>query len=191
VKNDIIKHLTESIDVKNKVISDQKNLLKIEMAAKNAIQVYKNGGKLLICGNGGSAADAQHFAGELVSKFYFDRPALNAIALTTDTSIITAIGNDYGYEKLFERQVSGLGKKGDLFIGITTSGNSKNVFLGLKKAKEMGLFTICLSGNKKGLVDEYSDILINIPSDLTPRIQETHIVIEHILCYLIEKEIFS
>ena len=144
-----------------------------------------------MAGNGGSAADAQHIAGELVSRFYFDRPALGALALTTDTSIMTAIGNDYGYDYLFSRQLEGLGNGGDVFVGISTSGNSRNILSALKTAKAKGMLAVGLTGQKGGLMDELCDIVLRVPSDSTPRIQESHITIGHILCMIVEDSIFG
>jgi len=187
-----------NIDIKQEIeksIYVKKELLKqidiIEKIADIIVHTYKANNKLLIAGNGGSAADAQHIAGELVSKFYFDRPALGAIALTTDTSILTAIGNDYGYEKLFSRQIEAHGVKGDVFLGISTSGNSKNIIEGFKAAKEKGLITIGLTGKSGGEMKKICDYCICVPSNETPRIQESHILIGHILCAIVEEAIFD
>ena len=163
----------------------------IQEVAKLTTQAYRNGNKTLIAGNGGSAADAQHIAGEFVSKFYFDRPGLASIALTTDTSIITAIGNDYGYEKLFSRQVEANGLKDDIFIGISTSGNSKNILEALKVCKEKGIVTVGLTGQNGGAMKELCDYCICIPSNETPRVQESHILIGHIICAVVEEELFG
>jgi len=182
--------IKKSYEVKKSILENEKLINEILEIGNLLIETYKKGNKLLIAGNGGSAADAQHIAGELVSKFYFDRPALPAIALTTDTSIITAIGNDYGYEYLFSRQVEANGVKGDVFLGISTSGNSKNIIEGLKTAKEKGLITIGLTGESGGKMKELCDYCIYVPSRETPRIQEAHILIGHILCSVIEEAIF-
>ncbi|QUX98235.1 phosphoheptose isomerase [Marinomonas sp. CT5] len=163
----------------------------VEEACQVCLKAYQNGGKLLIAGNGGSAADAQHIAGELISRFYFDRPALPGIALTTDTSIITAIGNDYGYENLFSRQIEGNGKAGDVFLGISTSGNSPNILKGIEAAKDMGITTIGLTGQTGGKMADQCDLCIKIPSTSTPRVQESHIIIGHIICAYIEQVIFK
>ncbi len=187
----IAKHIKESIEVKEKLLENQAVLNKILEASVVCINSYKNDKKILIAGNGGSAADAQHIAGELVSKFYFDRPGLSAFALSTDTSILTAIGNDYGYEKLFSRQVQANGNSGDIFIGISTSGNSENILEALKEAKSKNIITIGLTGDKDCEMDDLCDICIKVPSSSTPRIQESHIVIGHILCAIIEEEIFG
>lgn len=168
---------------------EQQNIL--FRVADICADAYRRGNKILIAGNGGSAADAQHFAGELVSRFFFDRPALPAIALTTDSSILTAIGNDYGYEKLFERQIEAHGCKGDVFIGLSTSGNSGNILKGLIRSKELGLTTIGLTGATGGKMSELCDYLIKVPSVSTPRIQEIHGLIGHTICAFIEEEIFG
>ena len=191
MKRFITNQIEKSKDVKEKILSDKELINLIVKVGDKLVDVYKSGNKLLIAGNGGSAADAQHIAGELVSKFYFDRPALPAIALTTDTSIITAIGNDYGYEKLFSRQIEANGVKGDAFLGISTSGNSKNIIEGLKIAKEKGLITIGLTGESGGEMKNLCDYCICVPSNETPRIQEAHILIGHILCSIIEESIFG
>jgi D-sedoheptulose 7-phosphate isomerase len=151
----------------------------------------QQGGKILLAGNGGSAADAQHIAGEFVSRFAFDRPGLPAIALTTDTSIITAIGNDYGYEKLFARQVQANGNKGDVFIGYSTSGTSPNILRAFEEARKQGLVCIGLTGDRGGPMLELCDYLLEVPSNDTPKIQEGHLVLGHILCGLVENAIFK
>ena len=191
MKNFVTNQIKKSIEVKQQILENKDILETILKVGEILVEVYKSGNKLLIAGNGGSAADAQHIAGELVSKFYFDRPALPAIALTTDTSIITAIGNDYGYEKLFSRQIEANGVKGDVFLGISTSGNSKNVIEGLKIAKEKGLITIGLTGESGGKMKELCDYCICVPSNETPRIQESHLLVGHILCSIIEEAIFG
>lgn len=155
---------------------------------------FRSGGKLLIFGNGGSAADAQHVAAEFVNRFLLNRPPLPAIALTTDTSIITAVGNDFSYEQIFVKQVQALGKPGDIALGITTSGTSPNVVKALAVAKEMGLKTAALTGGlsiKPNGVVQYCDLLLNVPSPSTPRIQEAHLWIEHLLCEMVERELFE
>ncbi len=152
---------------------------------------FRAGGKVLLAGNGGSAADAQHIAAEFVSRLKFDREALPSIALTTDSSILTAIGNDYGFEKLFERQVSAHGRPGDVFVGITTSGRSPNVLRGFSKARAMGLRTIGLCGAQGIQEPGLCDIEIRVPSTETTKIQEGHIVVAHILCGIVENALFS
>jgi D-sedoheptulose 7-phosphate isomerase len=190
MKSYIVKEILSAQRVMSLISLDNSLLSSIEVAVCASVDCLKNGGKILLAGNGGSAADAQHIAGELVSRFAFDRPGLSAIALTTDTSIITAIGNDYGYEKLFARQVQSLGKKGDVFIGYSTSGKSVNILTALKEAKDNGLFTIGFTGNQSGKMNDLCDVLLSIPSSSTPKIQEGHLVLGHILCGLIEKNIF-
>jgi len=159
--------------------------------AERLIETFKIGNKLLIMGNGGSAADAQHFAGEIVSRFRIERPGLPAIALSTDTSIITAIGNDYGYERIFSRQVEALAVPGDAVIGISTSGNSPNVQKALEVARQAGCTTIGLLGKDGGSIKAVCDIPLIIPSNDTPRVQEGHITVIHILCDLIEQGLFG
>jgi D-sedoheptulose 7-phosphate isomerase len=189
--NYIRKHIQESIEVKKKLLEHEDVLSSILKTSQVCIEAYKNDNKILIAGNGGSAADAQHIAGELVSRFYFDRPGLAAVALTTDTSILTAIGNDYGYDKLFSRQIQANGCLGDIFIGISTSGNSKNIVEALKECKKKNIITIGLTGEKDCEIDKLCDICIKIPSTSTPKIQESHIVVGHIVCAIIEEELFG
>ena len=191
MENTILNQIDESISVKNKIRKNKFLITKIKDAAMIVINAYNNGNKTLLAGNGGSAADAQHIAGEFVSKFNFDRPGLPSIALTTDTSILTAIGNDYGYDKLFARQVQALGNKGDVFIGISTSGNSKNLVEALKTCKEKGIFSIGLTGILGGEMADLCDLCIKVPSNETPRIQESHILIGHIICCIVEENIFG
>ena len=150
-----------------------------------------DGKKLLVMGNGGSAADAQHFAAEIIGRFKLERPALPAVALTTDTSVLTAIGNDYGFDAVFSRQVEGLAAAGDVVVGISTSGNSANVFAALAKAREFGCRTIAILGRDGGTIKTVADISIIVPSNDTPRIQEGHITIIHIICDLLEKRLFN
>lgn len=161
-----------------------------EAAANACVDCLRHGGKILLAGNGGSAADAQHMAGEYVSRFMFDRPGLAAIALTTDTSIITAIGNDYGYEKLFARQVQALGRAGDVFIGYSTSGRSENIVQGFEAARNGRLTCIGFTGNRGGPMRELCDILLEVPASETPKIQEGHFVLGHIICALVERAMF-
>lgn len=181
----------KSYEVKQKIYNNKELMDLIQVVCMKTIEVYKNGHKTLIAGNGGSAADAQHIAGEFVSRFYFDRPGLASIALTTDTSIMTAIGNDYGYEKLFSRQVQANGVKGDMFIGISTSGNSANVIEALEECKEKRIITVGLTGEKGGKMAEMCDYCIKVPSNETPRVQEAHILIGHIICSVVEEAIFG
>jgi D-sedoheptulose 7-phosphate isomerase len=180
-----------SIDAKQLILEDEALLELIIKSAETIIKSYKSGKKTMFAGNGGSAADAQHLAGELVARFYFDRPGIPSIALTTDSSILTAIGNDYGYEKLFSRQVQAMGNEGDIFIGLSTSGNSPNILSALDVCKEKGIVAIGLTGMTGGKMADRCDICIKVPSNDTPRIQESHILIGHILCCAIEQELFS
>lgn len=191
MKSYITEKITEAQQVLMAMSQDVKLLAVVEQAAQACIQSLRAGGKLLLAGNGGSAADAQHIAGEFVSRFAFDRPGLPAIALTTDTSILTAIGNDYGYEKLFARQVQAHGQKGDVFIGYSTSGKSANVLRAFEEAKARGLVCIGLTGNRGGPMHELCDHLLAVPSSDTPKIQEGHLVLGHILCGLVENAIFK
>lgn len=164
----------------------------VSQAVRLCVTALKGGRKLLFCGNGGSAADAQHWAGELVSRFMYDRPGLPAIALTVDSSILTAIGNDYGYERAFSRQVEALGVAGDVLFGLSTSGRSPNILAAMRAARERGMVTLGFTGQGPGAADlaMLSDVLIRVPSSVTPRIQEGHEVIGHAICEMIEAEIF-
>lgn len=164
---------------------------RLASAAQAVIRSLQADGKVLFAGNGGSAADAQHMAGEFVSRFMFDRPGLAAVALTTDTSILTAIGNDYGYEKLFERQVQALGRKGDVLVVYSTSGKSPNILRALEAARVRGLVTIGFTGNRGGPMHELCDHVLATPSADTPKIQEGHLIMGHILCGLVERTMFS
>ncbi len=183
--------LKKSVNVIQSILADEALITRIDAAAEATIQSLNNGGKVLLAGNGGSAADAQHIAGELVSRFLFDRPGLPAIALTTDTSILTAIGNDYGYERLFARQIQALGREGDVFIAYSTSGSSPNILAALDEARSRGILTIGLTGNRQSPMRDRCDILLDVPSSETPKIQEGHLVIGHILCGLVEQSIFG
>lgn len=187
----ITDQIKESISVKQQLLEDKALIAQIEVAAQQLIVAYQSDKKTLLAGNGGSAADAQHIAGEFVSRFYFDRPGLASVALTTDTSILTAVGNDYGFERLFARQVQAIGNEGDVFIGISTSGNSKNIVEAIKEAKAKGIYTIGLTGRTGGTMADLCDICLKVPSTETPRIQESHILIGHILCYLVEDALFA
>jgi len=189
--NTIKDQISSSISVKELMLEDPFLLDTIREAAKTVTEAYKANKKTMLAGNGGSAADAQHIAGEFVSRFYFDRPGLPSIALSTDTSILTAIGNDYGYEKLFSRQVQAHGNPGDVFIGISTSGNSPNILAALQTCREKGVKTIGFTGITGGKMADLCDICIKVPSNETPRIQESHILIGHIICCIAEEEMFG
>jgi len=169
----------------------QQNAGQLVTIANEIVKAFKRGNNVYIFGNGGSAADAQHFAAELAGKFYLDRDPLPAIALTTNTSVLTAIANDYGYENIFVRQLKAMARKGDVAIGIGVSGNSKNVVLALEEAKRQGLVTIGLTGSGGGTTGEIVDYLIAVPSKDTPRVQEAHNTIYHIVCYLVEQALFG
>lgn len=159
-------------------------------AAAMVVESLRAGGKLLLCGNGGSAADAQHWAGELVSRFLYDRPGLPAVALTTDTSILTAIGNDYGYERLFARQVEALGRPGDVLFALSTSGRSPNILAALRAARERGVRTVGFTGSNGAEMGPLCDALVQVPSASTPRIQEGHEVLGHAICQMVEAAMF-
>lgn len=191
MKNYIIKQIAESAATKQAILENDALVNLLVEVAQACVEVYRNGKKILIAGNGGSAADAQHFAAELVGRYGFDRPSLPSIALTTDSSNLTAIGNDYGYEYVFSRQLEGLAQEGDLFIGISTSGNSQNVINAFTSAKERGVSTVALVGRDGGKMAEMADYAIIVPSNATPRIQESHLLIEHMICDIIEKEMFG
>lgn len=183
--------LNQTEDLIKAMKADHTILGLMDQVAKVCVEALQSGKKILLAGNGGSAADAQHIAGELVSRFAFDRPGLPAIALTTDTSIMTAIGNDYGYEKLFERQIQALGNSGDVFIAYSTSGNSKNIIAAISEAKRKNLISVGLTGNRHGVMNDMCDYVFAVPSSNTPKIQEGHLIIGHTLCGIIEEEIFG
>ena len=187
----IKEYISESLVLKEKILTDEQLLKKIEDCSKVIINAFANGKKVLTAGNGGSAADAQHMAGEFVSKFYIDRAPLPAIALTTDSSILTAVSNDLGYKNIFVRQVEALGNAGDILICISTSGFSENIIQALKAAKTKKLITIGLTGQNLTEMDDLCDYIIKVPSTNVPLIQEVHLMIEHILCALVEDKIFG
>jgi D-sedoheptulose 7-phosphate isomerase len=180
-----------SIQLKQAVLSNVELKGIILDAAQAFIDAYKDGNCSRFCGNGGSAGDAQHIAAELSGRFYFDRPPLDSEALHVNGSYITAVANDYSYDVIYERMVQAQGKPGDILVGISTSGNSKNVLLAMKKAKELGMKTIAFTGEGGGSMAEYADFLIAIPSKDTPRIQEVHILVGHIICQIVEEELFG
>jgi D-sedoheptulose 7-phosphate isomerase len=188
---EIIKQIKESLKVKRLILDDKEIQRSIKAAAKICSRSLKKGNKIIFAGNGGSAADAQHLAGELVNRFSFDRPGLSAIAITTDTSILTSISNDYGFDKLFARQVEAIGKEGDVLISLSTSGNSINILEGIKEAKKAGIITIGLTGKSGGKMNKLCDLMLNVPSRETPRIQEAHILVGHIICSLVEETLFG
>jgi len=187
---DIKKLITDSIATKQLVLEDQKLLSAIENAAQACIAAFKADKKVLFCGNGGSAADAQHISAELSGRFYTDRPPLYSEALHVNSSYMTAVANDYSYDVVYSRMVEACGRKGDVLVGITTSGNSKNILAAMQTAKKQGMITIGMTGASGGQMIEFCDIMLRVPSTDTPRIQESHILIGHIICQLIEETIF-
>lgn len=187
----ITDQIEDTISTLTGMLTDSDLIVQIGIIAELIINAYRCGKKLLIAGNGGSAADAQHLAGELVSRFFFERDALPALALTTDTSILTAIGNDYGYEQLFSRQIQAHASPGDIFLGISTSGNSANILQAFSACHEKGVTTIGLTGQNGGKMPDYCNYCIKIPAILTPRIQEAHILVGHILCSMVEMALFG
>jgi D-sedoheptulose 7-phosphate isomerase len=189
---DIVKRqLAQSIATMSRVLRDESIHDAVVAAARITADAMKSGHKLLVCGNGGSAADAQHLVAEFVARLTIDRPALRAIALTTDSSILTAVGNDYSFDYIFERQVEALGQPGDVLLAISTSGNSKNCVKALRAARQIGMHTVAYTGNNGGSMKDISDINVIIPSDTTMNIQESHLALEHILCMLVERFYFG
>ena len=183
--------IQQSIAVKQAILDNPEFMERVQQAADMIVASLRGGGKIHFCGNGGSAADAQHLAAELSGRFYFDRPPLNAEALHCNTSYLTAVGNDYGYDLVFSRLLRGTAKAGDVIVGISTSGNSKNILNAFEVAKEMGVKIIAMTGETGGKMKESSDILLNVPSTDTPRIQESHIMLGHIICELVESALFA
>jgi D-sedoheptulose 7-phosphate isomerase len=183
--------LAQSIATMTRVLEDDQIHAAVVEAGRITADAMKNGRKLMVCGNGGSAADAQHLVAEFVSRLTVDRPALRAIALTTDTSILTAVGNDYSYDNVFERQIEALAMPGDVLLAISTSGNSKNCVKALTQAKKMDVRTIAYTGNNGGAMAALAEINIIIPSDTTMNIQESHLALEHIYCMVVERYIFG
>lgn len=183
--------IQSSINVKQAIVNNDALISKIEQSVNIVIKAFQDGNKVLFCGNGGSAADAQHLAAEFSGRFYTDRLPLPAEALHCNTSYLTAVGNDYGYEHIYSRLVKGLAKPGDILIGLSTSGNSANIVNAFQVAKEIGVTTIGFTGDTGGNMRDISDILINVPSTDTPRIQESHITIGHIICQLVEAQLFD
>lgn len=187
----IISVLRESANLKEKIANDTNLVEQINLASTKIIECFKNDGKLLLCGNGGSAADAQHLAAEFSGRFYFDRPPLFAEALHVNTSYLTAVGNDYSFDDIYSRILNAKGKQGDVIIGISTSGNSKNIIRALEVAKNRGMISVGFTGHSGGKMASFCDILLNIPSNDTPRIQECHILLGHIICELVEETLFQ
>ncbi len=186
----IKKIIQASIDVKENILNDDRLLLAINDAVNVIVNAFEKGNKVLFCGNGGSASDAQHLAAEFSGRFYTDRDALPAEALHCNTSYITAVANDYSYDVIYSRLIKGIGKPGDVLVGLSTSGNSKNIVNAFEVAKEKEMLTIGFTGSSGGKMKKLSDVLINIPSEDTPRIQESHITLGHIICQFVEEIYF-
>jgi D-sedoheptulose 7-phosphate isomerase len=180
-----------SIDIKSMLLADKSILTNLEACVDQITRAFQNGNKVLFCGNGGSAADAQHLAAEFSGRFYTDREALPAEALHVNTSYLTAVANDYSYDVVYSRMINGIGKPGDVLVGLSTSGNSTNIVNAFAKAKEKGMTTIGFTGDGGGKMSALSDYLLAIPSKDTPRIQECHILLGHILCQLVEEKYFQ
>jgi D-sedoheptulose 7-phosphate isomerase len=192
MKDDVIcREINDSISVKQKILEDAVLVRSIREVADECVVALQRGNRVLLAGNGGSAADAQHIAAEFVSRYAFDRPGLAAMAFTTDTSILTAVGNDYGYEQIFRRQLEANGRQGDVFIGISTSGNSPNVLAALQRAGELGVVAVGLTGQGATKMQAFCDYCIKVPSMSTPRIQESHILLGHIICGIVESTLFD
>jgi D-sedoheptulose 7-phosphate isomerase len=186
----IKKEIQNSIDVKKEVLNNTNIIFQLETLVNDCISSLQNGGKIIFCGNGGSFADSQHLAAEFVSRLRFDRAPLASVALGTNSSNMSAIGNDYGYDQVFKREILALGNKNDIFIPISTSGNSLNVIEAIKSAKEKGIYTIAFTGGRGGVIKDLCDVII-VPSESTEKIQEVHIMFGHIICYLIEENFFK
>ena len=183
--------ITDSINVKKQILADDKILQTLKDCVYVLVSAFKKGNKVLFCGNGGSAADAQHLAAEFSGRFYMDRDALPAEALHCNTSYLTAVGNDYGYDVIYSRIIKGIGNTGDVLVGLSTSGNSKNIINAFEVANEKGITTIAFTGATGGKLKEITRHLINVPSNDTPRIQESHIMLGHIICQLVEEQYFG
>lgn len=189
--NPIQSIIQKSIDVKQSILQDPQLIETIERIVEVITEAFKNGKKVLFCGNGGSAADAQHLAAEFSGRFYTDRKALPAEALHCNTSYITAVGNDYSYDVIYSRMIEGIGNEGDVVIGISTSGNSKNIIKALEQGKINKMITIAFTGESGGQMIQIADYTLNVPSSDTPRIQEAHILLGHIICQLVEENYFT
>lgn len=189
--NLVKQRIEESIQTKQRLLEDNNLLHTISEVSNTIIEKIKAGGSVYFCGNGGSAADAQHLAAELSGRFYFDRQPLSSDALHCNTSFLTAVANDYSYDVIYARLISGIGRKGDVLVGLSTSGNSKNIVNAFNKAKEMGIYTVGLTGNKGGEMKTIADTCLCMPSDDTPRVQESHIMVGHIICEIIESTLFE
>jgi D-sedoheptulose 7-phosphate isomerase len=183
--------LQASIEVKHKILSDEALLGRIQEVTSLITTAFRNGNKVLFCGNGGSAADAQHLAAEFSGRFYTDRNPLPSEALHCNTSYMTAVANDYSFDVVYSRMVKGMGRPGDVLVGLTTSGNSVNIIKAVEQARELGMISVCLTGETGGKLKDMCDHLLNVPSKDTPRIQESHITIGHIICELVEADLFN
>ena len=179
-----------SVDTKSKILEDPSLLSAIAGAADRITSALRNGNRIYFCGNGGSAADAQHLAAELSGRFYTDRPALPAEALHCNTSYLTAVANDYSFEVVYSRIIQGTGRKGDVLVALSTSGNSPNIVQAMLAARDAGMLTVAMTGSTGGKMRDFADVLVNIPSNDTPRIQECHILVGHIICQLVEENLF-
>lgn len=186
----VIRSIQDSIAAKQAILGNEDMLKRIERVADVMVEALKQGKRVLWCGNGGSAADAQHLAAELSGCFYYDRPPLNSEALHCNTSYMTAVANDYGYEHIYSRMIDGACKPGDILVGISTSGNSLNIYNAFCKAKDLGVVTVAMTGETGGKLATKADYLLNVPSTDTPRIQESHILIGHIICEIVESHMF-
>jgi D-sedoheptulose 7-phosphate isomerase len=186
----ITESIQHSIETKQKILADNDFTQLIRDVAQTCAETFCNGGKVLFCGNGGSAADAQHLAAEFSGRFYYDRPPLPSEALHVNTSYLTAVANDYSFDEVYSRLLKGIGAEGDVLIGISTSGNSKNIIRAFETAHEMGIITVGFTGETGGQMKNLCDFLLNVPSTDTPRIQESHIMIGHIICELVETALF-
>jgi D-sedoheptulose 7-phosphate isomerase len=182
--------IANSINVKQQLLADETIIVTVQSCVDLIVAAFNNGNKVLFCGNGGSAADAQHLAAEFSGRFYIDRDALPAEALHCNTSYLTAVANDYSYNEIYARLIKGIGNNGDVLIGLSTSGNSKNILRAFEVAKQKGMLTIGMTGSTGGTMRELSDYLLNVPSTDTPRIQESHILLGHIICQLVEEKVF-
>ena len=190
MKNQIKEYINLSIDIKKKLLEDAEIISNIQELSIKCLESLKDGGKIIFAGNGGSFGDPQHISAEFTSRFLFDREPLASIALATNNSAVTAIGNDYGYEFIFSRELKAIGNKKDIFIPITTSGNSKNIIEAIKVANSIGIYTVCLTGNSGGKIKDLCNTMI-VPSKATERIQECHILIGHIICAIVESNYFK
>ena len=182
--------INQSIDLKKAILEDETLLLAIHIVAVKMTDCFENGGKVLFCGNGGSAADAQHLAAEFSGRFYYDRPPLYAEALHVNSSYVTAVANDYSYDEVYARMIRAMGRKGDILVAISTSGNSGNILRAIDAAQELGMIVVGMTGKTGGLMKDKCNFLLNPPSTDTPRVQESHIMIGHILCELVEATVF-